>query len=188
MLDSDALYPSIVPVTIWMTGLPGAGKTTLALALREALADNRVVACVLDGDRIRAGLGTDLSFSAQDRKENIRRIAEVARVLNEQAISTIVACISPYASDRLLAKEIIGTGMREVYVSTPIEECEKRDPKGLYKLARTGTIVSFTGISAPYEPPLTPDLVLDTSTLDIRQCLRSLLTLLDQFNHEPVAS
>ncbi len=165
------------PLTVWLTGLSAAGKSTVAFALERTLTDLRYVAYVLDGDNIRHGLNRDLGFSRQDRSENIRRIAEVARLMNDAGLIVITAFISPYREDRMLAKQIIGAEhFVEIYVNTPLETCEARDPKGMYRRARAGEIPEFTGVNAPYEPPLTPDLTIDTSTGTVSDCARRILT------------
>lgn len=163
------------PATIWLTGLSGAGKSTIAYELEKMLLDEDHSCFVLDGDNIRHHLNSDLGFSAADRKENIRRIAEVARLMNEAGLMAITAFISPYREDRAMARAIIGSEkFIEVHVSTPTNVCESRDPKGLYAKARSGQIPEFTGISSPYEPPLLPALELDTSTLTLTDATRLL--------------
>ncbi|MYM28353.1 adenylyl-sulfate kinase [Duganella sp. CY15W] len=164
------------PATIWLTGLSGAGKSTLAYALERRLcADGRLV-YVLDGDNLRHHLNSDLGFSSRDRRENIRRSAEVARLLNDAGLIVICAFISPLREDRAMAQAIIGqANFIETYVSTPCAVCEERDPKGLYQKARAGLIPEFTGISAPYEVPLAPALVLDTELLTPDQACARLL-------------
>jgi bifunctional enzyme CysN/CysC len=150
--------------TLWFTGLSGSGKSSLAKILERVLSDDGKLCYILDGDNIRHGLNRDLGFSAEDRKENIRRIAEVARLLNEAGVIVITAFISPYRQDRVMAQEIIGEDcFCELFVSTPVEVCEARDPKGLYKKARLGQITDFTGIDAPYEAPKYPAYVVDTT-------------------------
>lgn len=152
------------PATVWLTGLSGSGKSTLAFALEKRLIDQGHLAYVLDGDNVRHGLNRDLGFSAADRTENIRRIAEVAKLFNDAGLFVIAAFISPYRQDRAAARKIIGTEhFIETYLSTDLEVCEQRDPKGLYKKAREGKISEFTGITAPYEPPEAPEINLDTS-------------------------
>ena len=165
------------PITLWLTALPGAGKTTLALALQRKLNTSNRLCYVLDGDRLRHGINGDLGFSPEDRHENIRRIAEVAQLFNDAGLISIVAVVSPYSADRAMARGIIGPAYREVYLSTPLEVCERRDPKGMYARARRGEIPAFTGISAPYEPPEMADLTLDTSRLSIEACVEHLLEL-----------
>ena len=169
------------PVTIWLTGLSGAGKSTLACALERRLLQAGRSACVLDGDNLRHGLNSDLGFSAQDRKENIRRSAEVARLMNDAGLIVLCAFISPLRTDRDMARRIIGDArFVEIHVSTPRSVCEERDPKGLYKKARAGLIPEFTGVSAPYEAPLLPALVLDGGSLSLDECCERLLGHLSQ--------
>ena len=158
------------PATLWLTGLSGAGKSTLAFALERHLTGKGHACFVLDGDNVRHGLNRDLGFSAEHRTENIRRIAEVARLMNDAGLIVISAFISPYRADREMARQVIGEDrFVEVYVATPMEICEQRDVKGLYQRARSGEIADFTGISAPYEPPENPMATIDTSltTLDV---------------------
>jgi adenylyl-sulfate kinase len=167
-------------ITIWMTGLSAAGKSTLAFALEQRLLGNGRACYVLDGDNVRHGLNRDLGFSAKDRSENIRRIAEVARLMNDAGLIVITAFISPFRADRALAREIIGAkNFREVHVSTPIGVCEQRDPKKLYQRARRGEVSDFTGISSPYEAPEHPDLALDTSTSSVEEALDKLVKLIE---------
>ncbi len=148
------------PCTIWFTGLSGSGKSTIANALEKLLVSMGRHTMLLDGDNIRMGLNGDLGFKEEDRVENIRRIAEVAKLMNDAGLIVLVSAISPYASDRRNARNIIGHGFCEIYVDTPIEECEQRDIKGLYKKARRGEIPNFTGVSGPYELPEAPELVV----------------------------
>lgn len=169
------------PRTIWLTGLSAAGKSTLAFALEKVLiADGR--ACyVLDGDNVRHGLNKNLGFSHEDRTENIRRIAEVARLMNDAGLIVITAFISPFVADREMARQIVGPGrFCEVFVSTPLTVCELRDPKGLYGKARAGQVSDFTGISSPYEAPANPDLVIDTERLDLGSAVLQLTKLVRQ--------
>lgn len=167
------------PATIWLTGLSGAGKSTLAYALEKTLLDLAHPCFVLDGDNFRHGLSKDLGFSAPDRRENIRRTAEVAHMMNEAGLIVITAFISPFRDDREMARAIIGDArFVEVHVSTPVAVCEQRDPKGLYVRARAGQLAEFTGISSPYETPLTPDLLLDTGALPLKDSTQTLLDLI----------
>ena len=164
--------------TIWMSGLSGAGKSTIANALEKRLYTMGKKTMLLDGDNVRMGLNSNLGFSDEDRVENIRRIAEVAKLMNDAGLIVITAFISPYRQDRRNAKKIIGEGFREVYVSTSIAECEKRDVKGLYKAAREGKIAHFTGITSPYEAPERPDVAVDTAEMDVEACVDHILNQL----------
>lgn len=160
---------------LWLTGLSGSGKSTLALGVEQALHQLGYQAYVLDGDNVRAGLNKDLGFSPQERSENIRRIAEVAALFAQSGTLAVTAFISPYREDRDMARDIIGDGFHEVFVDAALGVCERRDPKGLYKRARAGEISEFTGISAPYEVPAKPDLVIDTGRLDIEASVHRVL-------------
>ena len=166
------------PVTIWLTGLSAAGKSTLAFTLERALIDLGHACYVLDGDNVRHGLNRNLEFSHEDRTENIRMIAEVARLMNDAGLIVITAFISPYRTDRAVARAIIGSDcFREVYVSTSLSVCESRDSKGIYIKARKGQVAEFTGISSPYEQPELPDLVIDTAQLTLDQAVKRLISL-----------
>lgn len=156
-----------IPLTLWFTGLSGSGKSTLANEVEKRLVSMGKHTMLLDGDNIRHGLNKNLGFKETDRIENIRRIAEVAKLMNEAGLITITSFISPYEQDRENAREIIGECFMEIFVSTPLEECEKRDVKGLYKKARNGEIPNFTGVSSPYEKPEKPEITIDTSKIDI---------------------
>lgn len=161
---------------LWFTGLSGSGKSTVAIALERELHSRGLLCRILDGDNIRSGINNNLGFSAEDRVENIRRIAEVGRLFVDTGIITIAAFISPNNQLREMAAEIIGKDdFVEVFVSTPLEECEKRDVKGLYAKARHGEIKNFTGISAPFEAPEHPDITLDTSKLPVEESVKILL-------------
>lgn len=163
------------PATIWLTGLSGAGKSTLAYALEKLLLERGHCCFVVDGDNLRHHLNSDLGFSPHDRRENIRRAAEVAHLLNEAGMIVITAFISPFQADRAMAKEIISEErFIEVHVSTPGVVCERRDPKGLYAKARRGEIPEFTGISAPYEAPLDPDLEINSEMHTIEEAAEKL--------------
>jgi len=165
-------------VTLWLTGLSGAGKSTLGFSLERALLNTGKAAFVLDGDNIRCGLNRDLSFTPRDRAENIRRTAEVARLMNEAGLIVIVSLISPYSEDRRRARDIIGEQrFREVYLSATLSVCEARDPKGLYRKARAGEIESFTGVSAPYQIPQKPDLELNTGVMSVTDCVERMLLM-----------
>jgi adenylylsulfate kinase len=166
-------------VTLWLTGLSASGKSTLAFALEHKLISEGKAAYVLDGDNVRHGLNRDLGFSVSDRSENIRRIAEVAKLMNDAGLIVITAFISPFKVDRAMARDIIGEKhFKEVYVSTPMAVCEQRDPKKLYQRARKGEVVEFTGISSPYEAPTEPALVIDTSRLTQEEAVQRLAILL----------
>lgn len=166
-------------VMIWFTGLSGSGKSTIAIALERELQKRGLLCRILDGDNIRSGINNNLGFSAEDRIENIRRIAEIGKLFVDTGIITIVAFISPNNDIREMAANIIGKeNFMEIYVSTPIEECERRDVKGLYAKARKGEIKNFTGISAPFEAPQHPALSLDTSKLSVEESVNKLLELI----------
>jgi len=152
---------------IWLTGLSGSGKSTIANELEYKLNKMNYHTYLLDGDNIRSGLNSDLGFNETDRKENIRRISEVAKLFVDAGIITITAFISPFLKDRKRAREIIGEDFIEVFVDTSLEVCIKRDPKGLYKKALKGEIKNFTGIDSPYEKPINPDIHIDTTKNDI---------------------
>lgn len=162
-------------VTIWFTGLSGAGKSTLANELEKRLAAYGRHTMLLDGDNIRLGLNRNLGFRENDRIENIRRIAEVAKLMNDAGLIVLTSFISPFVRDRRNARDIIGEAFVEVYVSTPLEECERRDVKGLYKKARSGDLANFTGINSPYEAPENPDVTVDTSILSVEECVDEIL-------------
>ncbi len=167
------------PATAWLTGLSGSGKSAIAAELEKRLIEAGHGCFVLDGDNVRHGLNCDLGFSPGDRKENIRRVAEVAKLFNDAGLIVITAFISPYREDRGAAREIIGKDrFLEVYLSASVEVCEQRDPKGLYARARAGQIAEFTGISAPYEPPVAPELTLDTGASSLDQSVATLFDYL----------
>jgi len=165
---------------IWFTGLSASGKSTLAHALENALFEKGCKTYVLDGDNIRHGLNKDLGFSPQDREENIRRIGEVAKLFADAGLIVLTAFISPYRSDREKARKLNPKNFIEVYVKCDIDICEQRDPKGLYKKAKAGEIPEFTGISAPYEEPENPEIVIDTGQCSVEQAVNFLLTYLNQ--------
>ncbi len=166
-------------VMIWFTGLSGSGKSTIAIALERELHKRRLLCRILDGDNIRSGINSNLGFTEADRVENIRRIAEVSKLFLDTGVITIAAFISPNNDIREMAADIIGQDdFLEVYVSTPLEECERRDVKGLYAKARKGEIKNFTGISAPFEEPAYPALTLDTSVLSLEESVNKLLELI----------
>lgn len=168
------------PVTIWLTGLSGAGKSTIANALEVALVERGRHTYLLDGDNVRLGLCRDLGFSDKDREENIRRIAELGRLFVDAGLIVITAFISPFRADREMARKIIGEdAFIEVFVDTPLTECERRDPKGLYSKARAGLIRNFTGIDSAYESPLDAQVSLNTVSDDLAVCVERILAYLD---------
>lgn len=168
-------------VMIWFTGLSGSGKSTVALGVERELHARGILCRILDGDNIRAGINSNLGFSAEDRRENIRRIAEIGKLFVDTGIVTIAAFVSPTEEYRSLARDIIGAeDFKEVYVSTPLEECERRDVKGLYARARRGEVKDFTGISAPFEAPASPTLTIDTSVLPLEESVRRVARLILQ--------
>ncbi len=168
-------------LTIWLTGLPSSGKSTTAFTLEHELMKKGHLAYVLDGDNVRHGLNKNLGFSAEDREENIRRIGEVAKLFADAALITITSFISPYRRDRDLARKIhtdAGLTFIEIFVDTPIEICEARDPKGLYQKARKGELKGFTGVDDPYEPPLNPELTIQTAKKSPQQLAENILRYL----------
>jgi len=168
-------------VTIWLTGLSGSGKSTIAVELEHALVENRRQAYILDGDNIRHGLNKNLGFSPEDRTENIRRIGEVAKLFTDAGIITIAAFISPYREDRDAVRKLLNNGeFIEVYVKCPLDVCEERDTKGLYKKARAGEVNDFTGVSSPYEEPLNPEMTIDSSKLAVEKSTRTILNYLGE--------
>lgn len=169
------------PVTVWLTGLSGAGKSTLAYALEERLHALGFASFVLDGDNLRHRLNRDLGFSDAERSENIRRVAEVAALMNDAGLMVFTALISPQRNDRAMARSLIGEHrFLEVHVSTPLAVCEDRDPKGLYDMARAGLIPQFTGVSAPYEEPTSPDFSLNTAHVGLADACAQVLELLGE--------
>ncbi len=177
MRDNLNSGPTVLTMglVVWFTGRPAAGKSTLAAALHERLAGMGIASFVLDGDVVRQGLCSDLGFSREDRRENIRRVSEVAAVMAKAGLVTLVAFISPYAEDRARARGAAPEGrFLEVYLNATLEACESRDPKGNYAKARAGAIKGFTGIDDPYEPPRNPELTLPTHELDLETCLQRL--------------
>lgn len=164
---------------VWFTGLSASGKSTIAHAVEKELHDRGIRTYVLDGDNVRHGLNSNLGFSPEDRKENIRRIGEVAKLMADAGIVVFTAFISPYREDRDTVRTLFaGDHFYEVFVKCSLEECEKRDPKGLYKKARAGIIKNYTGISSPYEDPLTPELVVDTEHLTIEESVNQVIDFL----------
>jgi len=184
--EQRALQNSHGGCVVWLTGLSGSGKSTVAIELERELFNLGCHACVLDGDNLRHGLCSDLGFSHEDRKENIRRAGEVARLFADVGIVCITAFISPYRSDRDLVRAIVPPGkFLEVYLNAPLEVCEQRDPKGLYAKARRGEIKEFTGISAPYEPPPRPEVELQTDRCSVAECVAAILAKLNQLGAGP---
>ncbi len=163
------------PLAIWLTGLSGSGKSTIAIALEQKLIEERVQSYVLDGDNIRKGISNDLGFSHEDRIENIRRVSSVAALFVDAGISVIAALISPFQEDRESAKNRIGEDcFVEIYVNTSLKICEQRDPKGLYKEVRNGKIQNFTGISSPYEAPQSPDIEIRTEFESVNEAVEKI--------------
>ena len=167
--------------TIWFTGLSGSGKSTLANEIEKRLVAMGKHTMLLDGDNVRMGLNNNLGFSDEDRVENIRRIAETAKLMNDAGLIVLTAFISPFRKDRRNANKIIGDDYIEVFVSTPLEECEKRDIKGLYKKARDGVIKEFTGISSPYEAPENPSITVDTTNCSLDESVDIVMKQLERF-------
>ena len=168
--------------TLWFTGLSGSGKSTVAVALEQVLLARGKLSYRLDGDNVRLGINKNLGFSAEDRTENIRRIGEIAKLFVDTGVIVLSSFVSPYRADRDIVRKLhedAGMDFIEVYVDVPLEEAEKRDPKGLYKKARAGEIKNFTGISDPYEAPLKPELVLNTHEMSLQEEVETLLNLLE---------
>jgi len=166
------------PATIWLTGLSGSGKSSIAQCLEQQLINQGVKAFILDGDNVRHGINKDLGFAPDHRSENIRRIAEIAKLMNDAGLVVITAFISPYVADRQNARAIIGDAFCEVFIDTPLSVCEQRDPKGLYKKVRAGKLTGFTGIDAPYEPPTAAELWLKTVDLSIETAAAKIISML----------
>ena len=171
-------------IMIWMTGLSGSGKSTVAIGVERELHRRGILCRILDGDNIRSGINSNLGFSEEDRKENIRRIAEIGKLFVETGIVTIACFVSPTIELRQMARNIIGEkNFREVYIATPLEECERRDVKGLYARARRGEVTDFTGISAPFEAPEHPALDIDTSRQPLEVSVQQVVELIEQQTH-----
>lgn len=171
---------------LWFTGLSGSGKSTISVALEKALFERGLNTYRLDGDNVRHGLNNNLGFSPEDRQENIRRIAEVSKLMVDAGLITLTAFISPYKADRDRAREIVEDGeFIEIYTKASVEACEKRDPKGLYQKARTGEIPEFTGISAPYEAPESPEIVIDTEETSIEEAVLQIINYLETHDYIP---
>ncbi len=160
---------------IWFTGLSGSGKSTIAVALEEKLNKLSLLTYLIDGDNVRFGINKDLDFSLEDRKENIRRIGEIAKLFVDAGVILLASFISPLKEDRDRLRELLKDDFIEIYVKCPLEICEKRDPKNLYKKVRNGEIKNFTGISSPYEEPVNPDITIDTSVLSLDDAVNIIL-------------
>lgn len=166
---------------LWFTGLSGAGKSTLAAQVEKELFNRQIRCFILDGDNIRHGLNKNLSFSPEDRSENIRRIGEVSKLFVEAGLIALVASISPYRADRAIVRSLFTEGeFIEIYVKCTIEECERRDPKGLYKKSKAGEIQNFTGITAPYEAPFNPEILIESDKLSISEAVVKILCYLQE--------
>jgi len=171
------------PAVVWLTGLSGAGKSTIANLLDQSLHAAGRHTYLIDGDNVRSGLNRDLGYTAADRVENVRRVAEVARLMADAGLIVIVALISPYQRDRRIARAVVEAGafeFVEVFVDAPLEVAESRDPKGLYKKARRGELKDFTGVDAPYEAPVSPELRLATAEIPADECAKALFDYLDR--------
>lgn len=169
---------------IWFTGLSGSGKSTISVELEKALFNNQIHTYRLDGDNVRHGLNRNLGFSPEDRKENIRRIGEVSKLMVDAGLITVTAFISPYKSDREAVRQLLDTDdFIEVYTQCSLSECENRDPKGLYKKVRSGEIAEFTGVNAPYEAPTQPEIILDTETLSVEASVSKIMDYLQQHQY-----
>lgn len=168
-------------VVIWFTGLSGSGKSTISVALEKVLFEQNITSYRLDGDNIRHGLNQNLGFSPEDRKENIRRIGEVGKLMVDAGVVTMTAFISPYEEDRNTVRDILEDGeFIEVFTKCSLDECESRDPKGLYKKARSGEIKEFTGINAPYEEPSNPEIVIDTENESVEESVEKIVAYLKE--------
>lgn len=169
---------------IWFTGLSGSGKSTISVELEKALFNHQIHTYRLDGDNVRHGLNRNLGFSPEDRKENIRRIGEVSKLMVDAGLITVTAFISPYKSDREAVRQLLDTDdFIEVYTQCSLSECENRDPKGLYKKVRSGEIAEFTGVNAPYEAPTQPEIILDTETLSVEASVSKIMDYLQQHQY-----
>ncbi len=183
-VDERREYYKYKSCVLWLTGLSAAGKSTIANSLCKRLYVMGVRSYVLDGDNIRHGLNKNLGFSPEDRKENIRRIAEVSKLFVDAGLVVMTAFISPYCEDRDNARNLLKKDeFVEIYVKCPLCECDRRDPKGIYKKARNGEIKEFTGISAPYEEPSKPEIVLETDRLTVDECVDTVLKYLDEHDY-----
>ena len=179
-LDTRKKLKQHKPLLLWFTGLSGSGKSTIANCVEQELQKNSIHTYTLDGDNIRKGLNSDLSFSPKDRSENIRRIAETAHLMMDAGLVVLAAFVSPYRNDRDHVRNIVGNdNMVEIYINTSVEECERRDVKGLYKKARKGEIKNMTGISAPYESPLNPDIQINTEEVTIIDATKQIINFIN---------
>ena len=179
-LDSRKKLKQHKAILLWFTGLSGSGKSTIANSVEQELHKNKVHTYTLDGDNIRKGLNSDLSFSPKDRSENIRRIGETAHLMIDAGLVVLAAFVSPYRNDRDQIRNIVGDdNMVEIYINTSIEECERRDVKGLYKKARKGEIKNMTGISAPYESPLHPDIQINTEEVTVVDATKQIINFIN---------
>lgn len=179
-LDSRKKLKQHQPLLLWFTGLSGSGKSTIANCVEQELHKNSIHTYTLDGDNIRKGLNSDLSFSPEDRTENIRRIAETAHLMMDAGLVVLAAFVSPYRIDRDHIRNVVGhNNMIEIYINTSVEECERRDVKGLYKKARKGEIKNMTGISAPYESPLHADIQINTEEITVIEAAKQIITFIN---------
>ncbi|SHI29388.1 adenylyl-sulfate kinase [Clostridium intestinale] len=167
-------------VVLWFTGLSGSGKSTVASSLEKRLHDMGKLTYTLDGDNVRHGLNSDLGFSDEDRVENIRRIGEISKLFVDAGVITIATFVSPFREDRQNVRDLLGKDFVEIYIDCPIEVCEKRDPKGIYKKARAGEIKHFTGIDSPYESPINPEIVVSTHLNTLDECVDKLVDYLEE--------
>ena len=177
-LDSRKKLKQHQPLLLWFTGLSGSGKSTIANCVEQELHKNSIHTYTLDGDNIRNGLNKDLSFSKKDRKENIRRIGQISLLMMDAGLVILAAFVSPYREDRDHIRNIVGDNMVEVFINTSVEECERRDIKGLYKRARNGEITNMTGISAPYESPLHPDIQINTEEMSVVEATKQIINFI----------
>jgi adenylylsulfate kinase len=179
--ESRCAHKAQKPCILWFTGFSGSGKSTIANAVEHRLAELKQHTYLLDGDNVRHGLNKDLGFTDEDRIENIRRIGEVAKLFVDSGLIVVTAFISPFRAERQLVRDLVDEGeFFEVYMSTPLETCEERDPKGLYKKAREGKIKNFTGIDSDYEPPENPEVILDTSSMTVDECVDRVISHLKE--------
>ena len=179
--ESRCAHKAQRPCIVWFTGFSGSGKSTIANAVEHRLAELKQHTYLLDGDNVRHGLNKDLGFTDEDRIENIRRIGEMSKLFVDAGLIVVTAFISPFRAERQLVRDLVEDGeFIEVYMSTPLETCEQRDPKGLYKKARSGQIKNFTGIGSEYEPPKAPEVTLDTSTMSVEECVNQVISYLKE--------